>query len=170
MKALYESIASRLESLRSSSDRIKTVDLWNNQIDAMKSGKQKAIRMNAIYIAFELVPPIKHLGLGIKGKTFNVRFYFALKNLSADKRKDLDFYENFAQLIEGWASKTGEAPAHSAFREVEISFDEDHDNVALPYLDYTTQYIDFSGYRFLRKNRTQDLSTITVNTEIDNDL
>jgi len=172
MRALYEAIAARLKPLKAS-DRINTIDLWNNQLEAMKSGKQKEIRMNAIYIAFQLVPPIKHLGLGIKGKTFNVRFYFALKNLKSDKRRDLDFYINFAKLMEGWASQTGEHPAHSAFREVEISFDEDHDNVALPFLDYQTQYIDTSGYKFGGENQEFTPSSpldLTINKEIVDEL
>ena len=162
MKDLYEAIAERLKPMRAS-DNVQTIDIWNNQTtpdDKGKHGKKKGIRYNAIYMAFQIAE-VRHIGLGVKDKVTNVRFYFAIKKLKADKRDNLDFYTNFAQLIESWASDGVSLPVFGSFKETEAEFDEDHDLVALPYLDYQTVYRDVSGYRFL-KGRQVQLGTITV--------
>lgn len=169
MNDLFQAIKKRLEPLKAS-DRIKTVDLWNNQLEAIREGKQKAIVWNAIFISFSLVPPIKHVGLGVKYKTINVRFRFALKKFRSDKSLNLDFQNNFSALIDGWASTTGQAPGFSAFREVDGEPDEDHDLIALPFVDYQTQYIDATAYRFRKKDQeytpAEDSITIDVSKEI----
>lgn len=47
-------------------------------------------------------------------------------------------------------------------READLEFDEDHELVSLPWIDYQTIYKDFSAYPGMIKGRTTDLTDITV--------
>lgn len=151
MTDLFEAIKERLEnppshkrSLRVSSN-VKTIDIWNNQLTADEEGEQRAIRMNAVLLSFSTAET-RPASLGIKFKVVNVRFYYLLKTLKRDKSPNLDFKRELAQLMEGFVSEGSAEPIFSAFHEVELENDEDHDLIAAPFVDYRTIYTDVSGY------------------------
>lgn len=64
MRDLYECLKKRIEPLRKT-DKIKTIDLWNNQMEADEDGKQKGIIYNAIFMAFQ-VGRTRNFSLNIK--------------------------------------------------------------------------------------------------------
>ncbi len=167
MTDLYESISERLKPLvgNTSRDKINYVDLWNNQIQAINEKKQKAFRFNSIFIEF-IVNQVKPMGYGIKDKLMTVRFYFAIKNLRSNKVQNLDFYEDFSTLIEGFASPNNTVPKFSAMHETLTEFDEDHDNIALPFVDYSTVYTDFSAYYFKNSPKLTPPITVVINKDI----
>ena len=174
MRDLFECLAKRLEPMKKTT-RLRTVDLWNNQMEADEEGNQKKIRYDAIFMAFQ-VGQTRNFALNIKDRVVGVRFYFAIKNYRSNKAtKDLDFFHEFVKLIDGYgeggdSSKPihQQIPIFSPLREAELEFDEDHELISLPWMDYVTIYKDFSAYPGLQKNRTVELTTITVNKEIDN--
>lgn len=164
MKDLFCVLEDRLKPLKKCAN-INNIDLWNNQVKAQEQGNQKGFRYNSIFIHF-IVNEVKNVGLGIKHKSITVRFYFAIKNLKSDKAKDLDFYDDFAQLIQGFGANEGFQPYFSSFHEVGLVYDNDHDNIALPFVDYNTIYIDLTGYRYKTHQPIPDNTTPAVTVDI----
>lgn len=170
MIEFYNILVARLQPLLGGSGNpIRNIDLFNNQLQALADGKQKNFRFDSIFIEF-IVQEVRDVGYGIKDKIMIVRFYFALKSLRASKVQNLDFYDEFASLVQGFASQNNTHPAFSGLREVALENDEDHDNIALPYVDYETVYRDVSGYWYRRSPLSNPPYTPDVGIDIVNNI
>lgn len=176
MKDIYSHIADRLKPLKRS-DNINTIEVWNNQISLDNEEKENHIRYNAIFIAFQ-VNETKNFSFNIKERNLGVRFYFGLKNYSSRKDKYLNFYQRFTTLIDGWGyggdssrPLADQPPIFSPLRESQLEFDEDQSLIAIPFMDYTTIYKDFSSYTGVKKNRVAQLTGVQVQSiEVTNDI
>ncbi len=167
MKDLFEALKSKLSAGLPPEPRIKTIDLWNNQERFDEKGVQRPFPYNAIFMAFQ-TQQTRQLALGIKDRVVNIRFYFAIKNYRTDKSPQLDFFKEFNLLMTGYTLGDQAIPLFSPLREVEVEFDEDHELVSLPWIDFQTIYKDFTGYRGLKPNAIGTVTNIPINVTIEN--
>lgn len=136
--------------------------------------KEKAIVYPICYVEF-IVNDINNYCLGVKDYFLTVRFRFGLESYKFERLDTFDFVDDFYRAIHlmrpapvSGASVSadsdtitvdsdtvtsdqtegqGEELIFTSFQEVFTEFDEDHNNVEVPYVDYRTRYRSLVAYQ-----------------------
>ena len=155
MKALFNYIKARINA---DVPAIKTVRMWNNQfthsngtdskLGGSKSGyrDEKAFPYPACFIEFQ-VQQVNSYCLGIKDYILTVRMRFGVESFKFERLDTFDFRENFDSFIQLMTPTTASGLTFTTFQEIQTEFDEDFDNVEIPYVDYRTRYRSQKAYQ-----------------------
>ena len=129
---------------------IKTVRMWNNQFihsngtdskTTVKTGykDEKAFRYPALFVEF-IVDETMNYSMGIKDYLLTVRFRFGIESFKFTRLDTFDFCDAFNKEIQLMAPTSASGLTFTTFQEVRTEFDEDHNNVEVPYIDFRTRY------------------------------
>ncbi len=144
MKAFFLYIKNRIET------RIPTltVELFNDQFNkANIERNEKAIKYPICYIEF-LIDEVNNLAMGIKDYFLIVRFRFGIEGYKFQRLETFDFIDEFYQAIHLMRPTDDSGLIFSSFQEAPTTeFDEDHNNVERPYIDYRTKYRSQVAYK-----------------------
>ena len=163
MKALFNYIKARINA---DVPEIKTVRMWNNQfmhsngtdskLGGAKTGyrDEKAFPYPACFIEFQVQETFNYC-LGIKDHILTVRMRFGLQSYKFERLDSFDFRDNFDSMIQLMAPTVTSGLTFTTFQEIQTEFDEDFDNVEIPYIDYRTRYRSSTAYQ----RRTDVIST-----------
>lgn len=156
MKALIEYIT---EQINTRVPAIKTVRPWNNQFlhsnetyntpgkDRGRIGyrNEKPFKYPACFI--ELVTEsIQNFPLGITDYNLIVRFRFGVESYKFVKLETFDFCDDFLAVMHLLAPTNASGLTFTTFQIVASEFDEDHNNVDAPFIDYRTRYRHIVSY------------------------
>jgi hypothetical protein len=168
VKAFFNYIKARINS---DVTAIKTVRMWNNQFvhsnGTDKNSKvrgyrdEKAFPYPACFVEF-IVEQADNRCLGIIDYILTVRFRFGIEAYKFERLDSFDFADTFKSYIQLMAPTTASGLTFTTFQEIKTEFDEDHDNVESPYIDYRTRYRSSAAYQ----RRTDVITTLplTVST------
>lgn len=178
MRELFEYIEQQINlRLRDGNDVpiIKTVRLWNNQFEHSNgtsttgNGRvntnvrnEKAFKYPACFIEF-IVVDVFNRALGIKDMLLTVRFRFGLESYKFEKIETLDFVDKFDSVIQLMAPADHDVMSFTTFQELPREYDEDHNNVDNPYIDYRTLFRNNASYK--RKNDVIATADVIVTGE-----
>lgn len=158
MKAFFEYIKARITA---DVPDIKTVRMWNNQFlhsnekseraDKLASGRtgyrnEKAFPYPACFVEF-IVNEIHSRCLGIKDYDLTVRFRFGIEAYKFERLDTFDFCDTFSGAIQLMAPTEESELRFTTFQESNTEFDEDFNNVEVPYIDYRTQFRSTAAYK-----------------------
>jgi len=153
----------------------KTIRMWNNQFvhsngtdskSTVKTGykDEKAFRYPACFIEF-IVNDVNNYCMGIKDYDLTVRFRFGIESFKFTRLDTFDFCDAFSKQIQLLGPTTLSGLTFTSFQETLTEFDEDHNNVEVPYIDYKTRYRSSVAYK-----RATDViaspDTLIVNTTL----
>jgi len=153
----------------------KTIRMWNNQFvhsngtdskSTVKTGfkDEKAFRYPACFIEF-IVDDVNNYSMGIKDYFLTVRFRFGIESFKFTRLETFDFCDAFSKQIQLLGPTTLSGLTFTSFQETRTEFDEDHNNVEVPYIDYKTRYRSSVAYK-----RASDViaspNTLVVNPTI----
>ncbi len=135
----------------------KTIRMWNNQflhsngIDSDKTRKtgykdEKAFPYPACFVEF-IVEEVNNYSMGIKDYVLTVRFRFGRESYKFERLETFDFCDVFDNQIQLIDPTTASGLTFTSFQEVKTEFDEDHNNVEVPYIDYRTRYRSSVAYK-----------------------
>ena len=155
-----------------------TIRMWNNQFvhsngtdskTTVKTGfkDEKAFAYPACFVEF-IVDDVNNLALGIKDYLLTVRFRFGLEGYKFVRLESFDFCDDFTSMIQLMAPSTVSGLTFTTFQEVRTEFDEDHNNVEVPYIDYRVRYRSQVSYQ--RRNdviATPDTLVINFNQPVE---
>lgn len=163
MKALFNYIKARINA---DVPEIKTVRMWNqqfqhsngtdNKLGGAKTGyrDEKAFPYPACFIEFQ-VNDVNNYAMGIKDYFLTVRMRFGVQSYKFERLDTFDFRDNFDSMIQLMAPTALSGLTFTTFQEVQTEFDEDWNNVEVPYIDYRTRYRSATSYQ----RRTDIIST-----------
>lgn len=131
----------------------KTVRLWNNNFVAAntdsKNGKDykgdASFTYPALFIEF-IVEQVDNRCLGIKDYILTVRCRFGIEAYKFERLDTFDFCDDFSAAIQLMAPTEASGLVFTSFQEIRTEFDEDHNNVEVPYMDYRTRFVSLAGY------------------------
>ncbi len=138
---------------------LKTVRPWNNQLlhsnetyntpgkDRGRTGyrNEKAFAYPACFIEI-ITQDTQNFPLGIIDYNLLVRFRFGVESYKFVRLETFDFCEDFIAAIHLLAPTTLSGLTFTSFQTPGTEFDEDHNNVDAPYIDYRTRYRSTSSY------------------------
>lgn len=137
--------------------------MFNNQFlhsngSDKKSGfrDEKAFPYPACFIEF-IIEQSDNRALGIIDYILIVRFRLGVRSERFERLDTFDFSDSFKASIQMMAATTASGLTFTTFQEVTTEFDEDHDNVEMPYIDYHTRYRSSIAYQ-----RRSDVITLPV--------
>ena len=131
------------------------VDLWNDQVDKERERKQQRHRWPAVFIEF-IVNDAVDYSLGIKDYDLSIRFRIANKGLKFVRLEELDLRDYFDKNVNGLRGGSSDSVQFSALQETVTEFDENHDNVNEPYIEYRT------FFRYIKAYSRQNSQTGTL--------
>lgn len=159
MRELFEYIKARIESRVPA---IKTVRMWNDQIDAnTRRRNEKPFKYPACFVEF-VVQDVANRCLGIKDYLLLVRFRFAIESYKFERLDTLDFCDDFSAAMHLMAPTESSGLIFTTFQETGMEFDENHDNVEAPYIEYRTQFRSLAAY-----NRKNDIERGPIDPNLD---
>lgn len=136
MKEFFEYIQARIEARVPA---IKKVDLWNNQFIKSNERKEKAFPFPICFIEF-IVNETNNYSQGFKDYFLTVRFRFGIEGYKFQRLETFDFCDDFHAAIYLMRPTDDSDLYFTSFQEVNTDFDEDHNNVEIPHIDYRTRY------------------------------
>jgi hypothetical protein len=157
VKAFFEFLKAQINT---EVPAIKTVRMWNNQFlhsnetnnrrDGSTGGRfgfrnEKAFAYPACFVEF-IINEVNSLPLGIKDYFLTVRFRFGRESYKFERLETFDFCDNFSKAIQMMAPTLASGLTFTTFQESNTEFDEDHNNVEVPYIDYRTRYRSSVAY------------------------
>ena len=159
MKALFNHIASRITTA------IPTlkVELFNSQFAKANIDRtEKAIIYPICYVEF-IVESVNNYCLGVKDYMLRIRFRLGIEGYKFQRPETFDFVDTFYQAIHMMRPPVPDGGLYfTSFQEYSPEFDEDHDNVDKPYIDYRTRLRTTVAYTALEANTpTVDLDLQT---------
>jgi len=158
MKELFEYISDRILT---NVPEIKSVHLWNDQIVTTNvDRKGKAIRYPSCFIEFEVVD-VNNLALGIKDYILNVRVRLAIEQYKYETLDTFTKWENLDATLQTMAPTAISGLTFTTFQEQLSEFDEDHDNVQVPFIEYRTRFRSDHSY-----TRKTDITSVTPKTAV----
>jgi len=167
MKALFEYIQTRINTYVPA---IRTVRMWNNQFQhsnadvADKRGggykDEKAFRYPACFVEF-IVESVNNLPLGVKDSILTVRMRFGIEAYKFTRLETFDFVDDFDAAIQNMAPTDASNLTFTTFQEIQTEWDEDHNNVEVPYRDYRTRY------RYVKASNTIEVSGVSPVVTVD---
>lgn len=161
MKNFFLYIKNRIET------RIPTlkVELFNDQFNKANIDRnEKAIRYPICYVEF-IIDDVNNLAMGIKDYFLIVRFRLGVEGYKFQRLETFDFVDEFYQAVHLMRPTDDSGLIFSSFQEAASSeFDEDHNNVERPYIDYRTKYRSQVAYKTPVK--TVAPTTLVVNIEL----
>lgn len=126
---------------------IKTVRMFNNQIDrAKEEKKEKAFAHPACFIEF-ITTNIVNRAMGLKDVDLIVRFRFALEGYKFERLDDLDFLDTFDNVMQSFHGDENDPVTFTTFGQAVAELDEDFDNVNAPHLDYQTHWRNIAAFK-----------------------
>jgi len=153
LKALFNYIKARINA---DVPAIKTVRMWNNQfahsngVDTKTNNNQyrneKAFAYPACFIEFQ-VNDVNNYAMGIKDYFLTVRMRFGVESFKFERLDTFDFRDNFDSFIQLMAPTPISGLTFTTFQEIQTEFDEDWNNVEIPYIDYRTRYRSSTAYQ-----------------------
>lgn len=146
MKALFNFISAYILS---NIPAVKTVKMWNNQIDHsndIKKRDEKPFRYPAVFVEFITEDVENRFSFGIKNVKLKIRFRFAIKHYTYVRLADLDFGDAFDFWISKLRGNPADAVQFTTLQEILTELDEEFENVNAPYADYTTMWRKVSAY------------------------
>lgn len=153
MKELFNYLVTIIESIVYETGHPKAgqrvfnhVDLWNDQINKERDRQQKRHRWPAVFIELIVNDSIDY-SLGVKVYDLSIRFRIANKGLTFVRLDELDLRDTFDLNINGLRGSEIDPVQFSSLQEVETEFDENHDNVNEPYIEYKTFFKYTKSYR-----------------------
>lgn len=164
MKELFLYIRNRLTS------RIPglTVELFNDQFNKANGNtaegrSEMAIRYPVCYIEF-IIESVDNLSMGVMAFFLRTRFRFGLESYKFERLETFDFLDDFYAAIHMMTPTDRNILNFTSFQAVEPEFDEDHNNVERPYIDYRTKLFVRAGQRvFIPKEEV----TLRIGLEIE---
>jgi hypothetical protein len=167
MKALFNYIKARINT---NIPTIKTVRMFNNQFlhSNGSDGKtsrvkgyrdEKAFPYPACFVEF-IVEQSDNRCLGIVDYVLITRFRFGIEAYKFERLESFDFCDDFKAVIQLMAPTDASGLIFTTFQEVTTEFDEDHDNVESPYIDFRTRYRSQVAYQ----RRTDVIASPTILT------
>lgn len=135
MKDFFNYIKARIEA------RIPAlkVELFNDQFNKADIDRtEKAIRYPICYVEFIIVE-VRNYCLGIKDYWLTVRFRIGVEGYKFQRLETFDFVDDFYSAIHMMRPTDASGLIFTSFQEVQPEFDEDHNNVDRPYIDYRTR-------------------------------
>jgi hypothetical protein len=126
---------------------IKVVRPWNNQFRHANDPKlrdEKAMKYPCCYVEFITIE-IWNRALRIKDVLLTVRFRFGIESYKFVKLETFGFCDDFDRAIQLMAPSGG--LTFTTLQEINREFDEDHNNVEIPYNDYRTLFRYDKAYR-----------------------
>ncbi len=149
MKALFNYIVAQA-NVRV--PEIKTVRMFNNQFLHSNSMEkrttyrdEKPFKYPACFVEF-IVNEVNNLPLGITDYFLTVRFRFGVESYKFTRLSTFDFCDNFLATMHLLAPTLASGLTFTSFILDKPEFDEDHNNVEAPYLDYKTRYRHIPSY------------------------
>jgi hypothetical protein len=136
VRAFFEYIKARIE------DRIPElkVEVYNNQfVRADTDRTEKAIRYPICYVEF-IVEDVNNFSRGFKDYFMRIRFRLGLESYKFQRLETFDFADQFYSAIHLMRPTQASGLIFSSFQEMSTEFDEDHNNVDHPFIDYRTKY------------------------------
>lgn len=161
MKAFFNYIKSRIET------RIPTlkVELFNDQFNKANIDRtEKAIRYPICYVELIIVE-VRNYCLGIKDYITTVRFRIGVEGYKFQRLETFDFVDTFYQAIHMMRPTDASGLIFTSFQEISPEFDEDHNNVERPYIDYRTRYRSQVAHTPLTETTGVDLDIDTIITD-----
>jgi len=144
--------------------------MWNNQFahsngtddkNKPKGWKdEKAFPYPACFVEF-IVEQVDNYSMGIKDYLLTVRFRFGVESYKFERLSTFDFCEAFDAAIQLMAPTDASGLTFTTFQEVKTEFDEDFNNVEVPYVDYRTRFRAVHAFK-----RATDVTTDPVDIEI----
>jgi hypothetical protein len=132
--------------------QIKTVRMWNNQLLHSNSTAQrttfrdeKPFKYPACFVEF-IVDDVNNLPLGITDYILTVRYRFGVERYKFERLETFDFCDNFLATMHLLAPTGASGLTFTTFQLIKPEFDEDHNNVEAPYIDYRTRYRHIPSY------------------------
>jgi len=176
VKALFTYIKARVNT---NIPTIKTVRMWNNQFlhsngkdDKTTRAKgyrdEKAFAYPACFVEF-IVEQTDNRAMGIVDYILTVRFRFGIEAYKFERLDTFDFADTFKSFIQAMAPTTVSELYFTTFQEITTEFDEDHDNVESPYIDYRTRYRSIVAYQ-RRTDVISDPVTISATATIEDEI
>lgn len=185
MKALFNYIKAQINARILSDDDIpvpvfKTVRLWNNQflhangMDSKTTTKtgfkdEKAFKYPACFVEF-IVEQSDNRCLGIIDYILVIRFRFGIEAYKFERLETFDFCDDFRSAIQLMAPTEASGLIFTTFQEATTEFDEDHNNVEVPYIDYRTRFRSTAAYSratdVLVVDDIEPVITVTIEEEI----
>lgn len=146
MKAFFNHIKSRIQT---SIPTLK-VELFNDQFNKANIDRtEKAIIYPICYVEF-IVENVNNYALGIKDYFIRVRFRIGIEGYKFQRLETFDFVDTFYQAIHMMRPPVPDTGLYfTSFQEIQPEFDEDHDNVDKPYIDYRTRLRTTTAYTAL---------------------
>lgn len=170
MKLFFNYIKARIETIEPNPGEpaFKAVRLWNNQFQKSNvDRKEKAIPYPACFVEF-IVNSVNNYALGIKDYFLTVRFRFGVEGYKFERLETFDFCDQFHAAIHMMRPTDESELIFTSFQEVTTDFDEDHNNVEIPYIDYRTRYrsvVAHGTYIETESATALDLDTELIETE-----
>lgn len=146
MKALFTFLQTNITS---NLPAIKTVRMWNNQIDHSNDTSkrdEKPFVYPAVFLEFIVQDVENAFSLGIKNVKLIIRCRFALKSFTYTRLQDLDFADAFDAVMTQMRGDPTDTVQFSTLQEVSTELDEQFENVNAPYVDYVTMWRKTSAY------------------------
>jgi hypothetical protein len=175
MKEFFEFIKARIETIGTGEGAefvpaFRTIRMFNNQFihsngDAKDKSKfsyrdEKAFKYPACFIEF-IVNEVNNLPLGIKDYLLTVRFRFGVEGYKLERLDTFDFCDQFLAGIQGMVPSDNTL-CFTSFQEVSTEFDEDHNNVEMPYIDYRTRYRSQVSYSRRTDVLAENITTVVI--------
>jgi hypothetical protein len=154
VKALFNYIKARINT---NIPTIKTVRMFNNQFLHSNGNDNKTTRVKgyrdekafaypACFVEF-IVEQSDNRCLGIVDYILTVRFRFGIEAYKFERLDSFDFADTFKSYLQLMAPTVASGLTFTTFQEISTEFDEDHDNVESPYIDYRTRYRSSVAYQ-----------------------
>lgn len=157
MKAFVEYITAQINSRVSG---IKTVRPWNNQLLHSNETNNRSDRSNGGRFGFRNEKPFKYpacfieiitqdvlnFPLGITDYLLTVRFRFGVESYKFVRLDTFDFCDDFLAVMHLLCPTEASELTFTSFQLMASEFDEDHNNVEAPYIDYRTRYRHIPSY------------------------
>lgn len=161
MKDFFNYIKARIET------RIPTlkVELFNDQFNKANIDRnEKAIRYPICYVEL-LINQVNNFALGIKDYWLTVRFRIGIEGYKFQRLETFDFVDEFYRAVHMMRPTDASGLVFTSFQEVQPEFDEDHNNVERPYIDYRTRLRSQVAYTPLVETTDIDLGIETTITD-----
>lgn len=160
MKAFHETIVAKIQELDVYQNT--TVKLYNSQELADIDGKEEHIFYPAVFIEY-VNEENRRLAYGVIDRVLTIRFRFMFEDYTWDRINQFDLLDQFTEHMTGFRGGESDPVQFTSFEELGRDYDENHNQVNLPIIDFITVYRDVNGYQ----DKTIIFPNLDIQTEID---
>jgi hypothetical protein len=121
---------------------------------------EKPVKYPACFIEF-IIEETNSLPLGIVDYMLTVRFRFGIESYKFQRIETFDFCDQFLAEVQLMAPSSDSGLTFTTLQLMKPEFDEDHNNVESPYLDFRTRYRSDVAYQRAKDRLATGVTPIT---------